>query len=277
METKLIMIEGIPGSGKSSFARRAAAHYAKRGRQTRLYNEGDAHPADLAWNACIPLAEREQTLAPYAVLRPEIDRQTRIEDGYAIIAYTQVQTQDKSFFAAMEGYEVYDRRVPYETFAGLHRKRWQAFGKRAEIEDELTIFECALLQNHVTELLLWHLLDEAAIQKHVRALVDAVASLSPVLVYLSPPDVRQTVVRVAKERVFAGGSWMEGMIEYTERTPYGKAHRLQGLDGVVQCLEARKRIELGIIQALPIYSIVLDNIDNDWEALWTRLEQKLPG
>ncbi len=65
MNTKLILVEGIPGSGKSTFARRIAGHYQALGQTVRLYNEGDYHPADVAWNACIPLAGLEQALAPF--------------------------------------------------------------------------------------------------------------------------------------------------------------------------------------------------------------------
>ena len=86
--------QGIPGSGKTTFAKRIADFYIRRGVPTRLYLEGDSHPADLAWQACIPAEEADMVLAPYGAFREEIDRHTRYSEGYAVVAYTKVQTED---------------------------------------------------------------------------------------------------------------------------------------------------------------------------------------
>lgn len=275
MKTKLIMIEGIPGSGKSTFAKRIADFHTNCGLKTNLYNEGGFHPADLAWNACIPVESINRVLMPYESIRNEIDKNTHIEGDCAIISYTQVKTDDKAFFKEMEAREVYDGRVPFDVFSGLHCKRWSAFGNRAKEKNELTVFECVLLQNHVQELMLIHLADVEIMKTHINALIQTVAELSPVLIYLSQPNVRETIERVAKQRVFEHGNWIDGFIHYIENTPYGKLHGIKGFDGVVQCLEERKHIEIEIIKSLPISSIILENPDYDWDALWKVIESFL--
>lgn len=273
---RLILVEGIPGSGKSTFARRIAEHYTQKGRDTRLYIEGELHPADLAWTACVPADALPALLAPYADLREQIDRHTALEDGYAYIAYTQVRTDNLAFYAAMEPYEVYDGRVPLDTFTRLHMARWRAFGEAAAA-DTLTVFECALLQNHVNELLYYHLADDAQIQAHIRALMDMVLPLSPVLVYLTQPDIGETIARVASKRQSAYGAWIDRVIEFVETSPYGVRHGLRGMDGVVRSMQERRRIELAIIDTLPMECIVLDNPRYDWEAVWQTLQRQLPG
>jgi len=275
MKTKLIMIEGIPGSGKSTFAQRIADLYTKRGLKVNLYNEGGFHPTDLAWNACIPVESLNSVLAPYESFRNEIDKNTHIEDDYAIISYTQVKTDDKAFFKEMEAREVYDNRVPFDVFDELHRKRWSAFGKQAKEKNELTVFECALLQNHVSELMLLRLADIEALKTHVSTLIQTVAELSPILIYLSQPNVRETIGRVAKQRVFENGNWIDGIIHYSENTPYGKLHNIKGFEGAVQIFEERKRMEIEIIKSLPISSIILENPNYDWIALWKETESFL--
>ena len=142
MKTKLIMIEGIPGSGKSTFAGRIADFYISRGLKTNLYNEGGFHPTDLAWNACVPVEFLDNVLAPYKSFIDEINKNIHIEDDYAIISYTQVQTDDNSFFKEMEMYEIYDKRVPLDVFNKLQFKRWSSFGRKSKEKDELTVFEC---------------------------------------------------------------------------------------------------------------------------------------
>lgn len=276
MKNKLILVEGIPGSGKSTFAKRIFDFYTKGGLKTTLYNEGGFHPADLAWNACIPVEILDSVLAPYESFRDEIDKNTHIEDDYAIVSYTQVKTENKAFFKDMESHEVYDNRVPFEVFETLHRKRWSAFCEQAKPKDEITVFECAFLQNHVSELLLLQLADIEAMKQYFNTLIHTVIELSPVMIYLSQPDVKETIQRIASQRVFEHGAWIDGFIHYTENTPYGKLHAIKGFDGVIQSLEKRKSIELEIIKSLPIETIVLENPNYNWEILWKDLEEKLP-
>jgi len=272
MKTKLILVEGIPGSGKSTMAQRIADFYADRGFTANVYREGGFHPADLAWNACIPVERLECVLAPYRSFREEIDQHTHREDDYAIISYTQVKTDHSAFFKDMEAHEVYDHRVPLDVFSALHRKRWSAFCEQAKQKQELTVFECAFLQNHVTELMYIHLIGDEAIKAHCQALLQTVAELSPFLIYLSQPSIRDTIERAAKQR----GDWMEGFIHYAQNSPYGKLHGLTGWDAAIRCLEERKRIELEVIRCLPIRSVLLENPDYDWDALWETLEGQLP-
>ena len=276
MNTKLILVEGIPGSGKSLYAQRIAEFYIHRGFTVNLYNEGGFHPADLAWNACLPIEKSDSILAPYESFRKEIDINTHIEDDYAIISYTQVNTDIQDFFKAMESYEVYDNRVPFEVFNKLHLKRWSEFSQLAKHRDELTVFECAFLQNHVNELMLWNLADFETIKQHLNTLILTVIPISPVLVYLSQSDVGETISRVAKERVFENETWIDGFVHYIENTPYGKLHNVEGLNGIVQFLQKRQSVEMEIIKTLPIQTFVFENYNYDWESLWMEVENKLP-
>lgn len=51
MENKLILVEGIPGAGKTTTARRIKKKIMSEGKNVILYEEGMSHPADMAWNA----------------------------------------------------------------------------------------------------------------------------------------------------------------------------------------------------------------------------------
>src|SRR5659263_135706 len=111
LRTKLIMVEGIPGSGKSTFAHKIADYYRNKDILVNLFNEGQAHPADLAWCACVPLGSLDNLLLKYSGLEGEIRKNMHIEGDYAIIAYTQVKTDNRGFYKELENYEIYDNRV----------------------------------------------------------------------------------------------------------------------------------------------------------------------
>lgn len=275
MNAKLIMVEGIQGSGKSTFAKRIAEWVKAQNIAVNLFVEGQPHPADLAWNACVPLDFLDNLILKYKEIEPEIRKNMRIEGDNALIAYTLVKTDVHDFFKDFEKFEVYDNRVSFDIFCKLHYSRWQTFVKQSAEKDELNIFECAFLQNHVSELMNFQLAGKEDIEKHLKKLISPALCLSPILVYLSPTNVKETIEHVAKERNFLYGRWIDAVITYTENTPYGKLHNLKGLDGVILNIENRKSIELDIIKTLPIKTIILENSNNDWDNIWQTLENYL--
>jgi len=269
--TKLILIEGIPGSGKTVIAGKIAEHYRALGKAVDLYLEGPQHPADLGWTACIPIAQYPALLEKHAPLREEIKRNATLEGGYALVKYMKVDGGDKAFQDEMEAFCVYEGRVPDDTFFEMHCNRWRAFGKSAAKSDTLTIFESALLQMHVNELLFWRDTSEEKLIAHCKRLADMVRPLSPVLIYLSQPDIWQTIQRAAQERVAPGGDWIDYVIAYCENSPFGKQHGIKGFDGAMQFFALRKALEMRILGQLGIPYVVIEDLDYNWDDVWQKI------
>lgn len=273
MDTKLLLIEGIPGSGKSTISKRIHAYLEEKGIRSQLFNEGDLHPADLAWHACVPAGEFADLLAKHPGDREAVMRQTTMEEDYAIVAYTHIDTDNQELRRLLETYEVYDNRVPFERFGELHLQRWERFARSAAAEVGITLFECAFLQNHINELLLFQLADESAILAYMSRLLTTVLALNPVLLYLSQPDVRGTIEKVGDVRVNAQGEkeWLNACIAYIERSPFGKNRGLRGIEGSIAYFEQRKASELALLSKLPLTSYVVKNAERNWEKVWDEI------
>ena len=273
---KLILVEGIPGSGKSTMSRKIT-EYMSAARTTHLYEEGDGHPADLAWCACIPIEHLDSIIKRFPNYEMKIKQHMYIEDGYAVVPYIQFPIEDKSFYQLMESYEVYDNRVGFDTFSKLHLRKWKRFGEQAQRLKELTIFECAFLQNHINELLLFHCMAEDEIEKYLLNLIATVKELEPILIYLNQPSVHETISKVSSVRVNEEGEkvWMERVISYIENSPFGKAHSLSGFEGMVLYFQYRKKLELNIMSKLPIETYIVDNPNYEWTKTWEDIKEIL--
>jgi cytidylate kinase len=86
MKNRLILIEGIPGSGKSTMAGKLKAYLDSKDIPAKVYIEGDLHPADLSWCAYLTLDEYHEILDSYPEHKDSIIRHTLLEGEHAILA-----------------------------------------------------------------------------------------------------------------------------------------------------------------------------------------------
>ena len=147
---KLILIEGIPGSGKTTTAQLVSDYYLSQGKKVALYTEGSLHPVDLAW--CAVMTEDEYLIACeqcIEVMDAIASNTKRLDDKY-VVAYTNIRLpmKDPRIVNLFEPCEVYGGRSGMDTFIDLHRKLWADFFRMDHLEDVI-IFECAYLQNQI--------------------------------------------------------------------------------------------------------------------------------
>ncbi len=278
LQHRLILIEGIPGSGKTTLAERLERWLQDRGEQAVLYREGDAHPADMAWQALLTADEYVRVLDEHPHLADRLATLASPEDGHWVVPYTQLGYEAMgpdliAFFAARE---VYGGKLSLEAFADLHRKRWTRFADRAQADpDRIVLFECSYLQNHVNELLLFHDLGEEEILAYLDALAEPVMPLCPLLLYLDQPDPAETIRRVARSRVSPPGSgrpdWAQLMAAYIENSPYGKSRGIQGFEDGLRFVRDRKQIEMAVWPRLRMDRAILQNPDYDWDAVFASM------
>lgn len=280
MKNRLILVEGIPGSGKTTISKKIKDYLENKGLKVRLFKEGEAHPADMAWTAYVPKAEYEKLLACNKEYAGAIEANTKVEEDYSIVSYMKLglTSNQSELMRYFEKHEVYDGKVSFDIFEKLHFKRWKQFAESAD-ENTIYIFECAYLQNHVNELMGFHHKDTKFILDYMVKLITTVKDLNPKLIYLSQPNIRKTIERVAMERVSFDEErwedWIHFVIKYIENSPYGKENEFKGFAGVIKFLEARKKVEFEIIKKLDIDKAIIDNPNYDWEEVFDKVTREL--
>lgn len=281
--TKLILIEGVPGSGKSTIAKKIAQRYRSRGQYVDLYLEGPGHPVDLGWNACFPIPQYNEFLKTNSRFRSEIERIAVFNGEYVIVPVSEILASDENLFKQWFAFECYTghTRISDDVCLRLLRNRWKKFGEQKMNANTLSIFEAALFQSQMLRLLLWGNRDEQTITSQLKQLAEAVTCLSPVLIYLTQPDVSETIMRAAKERqhhhtgVSFHGNWIDSVIADSEPSPFWKNNHLSGMEGVLAYFTIRKQMELISIAQLPITCKIIEIIDYNWADAWVQIDMFL--
>lgn len=273
---KLIIFEGIPGSGKTTLSKKTA-EYLSKDHPVRSFSEGNMHPADLSWLACVPESEYRELLSKYPQYENEMEKYSVAEHGYKIIEFYNFRIDDKELFKILESYEIYGGRADFETFKDIHINRWSDFSTKAASVKNISVFECVFLQNHVNELLMFYGKNKDEINKYLKDLISTVSDLEPLIIYLEQDNVRRTTEKVSLERVDQKGEkvWMERVIDYICNSPFGKNKGLYGFEGMIEYLKIRQDIELEVLRELPVKSIVINNKNSDWNYIWDKVTQEL--
>lgn len=274
MTTQLIMIEGIPGSGKTTIARFVKTILDGNNLKSSLYNEGDLnHPADFESVACLTDTEYNHLISKYD---KELFDKFLIKKGNDnFISYGKMKREvpnviDDKIFEAVSKYDIYN--LPLEQYSKLCKEKWQSFASKAQETDVISVFECCFLQNPLTLMLARHNADKSYIKNYINELVEIIKNLNPLLIFLFQDDVKKTFDRVIPERP---KEWLDFVIEYITKQEYGKANNINGFEGMVKFYEVLRSFELDIFKTIEFKKLFVDISDLNWDRIRQDIESFL--
>ena len=265
--TKLILLEGIPGSGKSTAAAYLQNILETAGLPVRFWREGDFdNPADFEGIACLNTSQYRKLIAHHSGLARLLEEQLTVRGDDHLIKYRKLQSLypkqiPSRLIVELSGYDVYDG-LPMQDYCRLALQCWQDFQASAARSDEITILECCFLQNPLTVMLARHNADPDWAREQVRNISRIVEPLMPLVLYLKPREVRTALLHACEQRP---REWADFVTWYLTGQAYGQAHHLQGYEGVIQFYEMRQALEMDLLHGLPTRSLVIEHTGTEWD------------
>ncbi|MFD2043397.1 hypothetical protein ACFSTA_03305 [Ornithinibacillus salinisoli] len=276
MNTKLIIVEGLPGFGKTTTANLIHDIFTENNINTELFLEGNLdHPTDYDGVSCFNEKEFECLLSASGELKGVfIDSVVKRDDDY-LLPYLKIKNEYGSkfpdqLFNTIFKNDIYE--LPLEKNIELITNNWEVFAEKANYENKTYIFECCFIQNPVTVgMVKWGKQKEVVIDYVVR-LAKIIECLNPVLFYVEQDDLEYSFKKACKERPI---EWSSGFIEYYTNQGYGKEKGYEGLDGTLKVLEARRAFEEEIFDMLTMKKEKVNNSHFETEKYKSRLNEKL--
>lgn len=272
----VFFIEGLPGSGKTTFSKRLEKILKEEDFTVQHFGEGMHNPLDLAWIAILRRDEYFDVLSRYPHYSEGIRANTvkHGEDYHLAFLWIEDAAFDSKFKREMETHEIY-RTKSVETFLEVHRKRFESFAR--SIDDQtIYVFDCALLQNHLNETMLKYELDEQASFDYFRRLTKPLETLNATILYTKEADVEGTLKRISSERDVAPVGeeiWIDMVAGYVQSQAASKTHDYIGRDGVLRFFTARQERALKVLEALNLDASFFTLENGDYESVFKQLNR----
>ncbi|GGG09594.1 hypothetical protein GCM10010912_62580 [Paenibacillus albidus] len=280
MRPKLVLIEGLPGFGKTTTAQLVHEIITEMNINSQLFLEGDLeHPADYDGVACFEKNEFDELLRTHEQFSDLLRTYIIKEGNKYILHYRKIITGNKLIFPdelmrAIVKKDIYE--LPLDQNRELITKRWEKFTGSASNGTDLFIFDCCFIQNPVTIGMIKYNAAKEEVLSYVNELAAIVERLNPLLLYVDKDDLELSFRKAVKERP---EEWSKGFIEYYTNQGYGKEQGYKGLEGTLQVLKARRMLEEEILNGIKITKQKVNNspahIDNYKQLLWGILSEYL--
>jgi deoxyadenosine/deoxycytidine kinase len=278
MNTKLILIEGLPGSGKTTVAELVHQLLKRQGLNVHLFVEGNLdHPADFDGVAFYDENEYERLLKEFPDYQQMLRNNVVMKGNGCFIPYVKMNDKygeqiSDQLFNEVFTHDIYE--LSFEKNVDLITERWKEFGNKATHENKLYVFECCFIQNPLTIGLVKYNRSPEEVARYVSGLAEAVKDLNPLLIYVDQSNLEFSLKKAIDERPEA---WSEGFVDYYTKQDYGKSQNLCGVNGTIRVLEAMKLAGKRIYDTLDIEKVWFDNSQFDLNKSRIILRDELEG
>jgi len=276
LKHKLIIIEGIPGVGKTTTASFIKECLDKRNIRSNLYKEGDLnHPADYESVACLNKLEYLNLKSNFRKYEDILNKYVKMKNEDFFFHYRKMNNDcnfclSKELLKELATYDVYN--LPIEKYSRLCKEKWLGFAKESKTKDLINIFECCFLQNPLTTLLAYHNASRTYIKEYIKMLTEIIQELNPILILLHQENVKATFDKVKKERP---KEWLDFVIKYVTTQAYGKEKQLEGYVGLIDFYTVLSKLELKIFKSLELEKLIIKNPELNWHDNYNKISNFL--
>ncbi|MED2864805.1 hypothetical protein P4263_04095 [Bacillus thuringiensis] len=276
MNTKLIIVEGLPGFGKSTTAKLINEILSQNKIEVELFLEGNLnHPADYDGVSCFNKFEFNRLLSNSGDFKEVLLKKVLKKGSNYLLPYRKMKNEfgdqfsDELFNVILKN-DIYE--LPFDKNVELIADKWNDFAEIALEDNKVYIFECCFIQNPLTIGMIKYGEQKEKMINYVMKVAKIIENLNPMLLYVEQDNLEFSFRKALKERT---PEWSTGIIDYYTNQGYGKEHNHSGVEGAIKVLEARRNLELEIFDMLKMEKEKINNTKYEIDSYRSMLKDKL--
>ncbi|AIE79859.1 hypothetical protein ABE222_22810 [Bacillus tropicus] len=276
MNAKLIIVEGLPGFGKSTTAKLINEILSQNKIEVELFLEGNLnHPADYDGVSCFNKFEFDRLVSNSGDFKEVLLKRVLKKGSNYLLPYRKIKNEFGDQFSDelcndISRNDIYE--LPFDKNVELIADKWNDFAEIALEDNKVYIFECCFIQNPLTIGMIKYGEQKEKIINYVMKVAKIIENLNPMLFYVEQDDLEFSFRKALKER---NPEWSTGIVEYYTNQGYGKEHNHSGIEGAIKVLEARRNLELEIFDMLKMKKEKINNTKYEIDSYRSMLKDKL--
>ena len=276
MNTKLIIVEGLPGFGKSTTAKLINEILSQNKIEVELFLEGNLnHPADYDGVSYFNKFEFDRLVSNSGDFKEVLLKRVLKKGSNYLLPYRKIKNEFGDQFSDelcndISRNDIYE--LPFDKNVELIADKWNDFAEIALEDNKVYIFECCFIQNPLTIGMIKYGEQKEKIINYVMKVAKIIENLNPMLFYVEQDDLEFSFRKALKER---NPEWSTGIVDYYTNQGYGKEHNHSGVEGAIKVLEARRNLELEIFDMLKMKKEKINNTKYEIDSYRSMLKDKL--
>lgn len=262
--TKLILLEGLPGTGKSTKCHFLSMQLGREGKPARWMHEvARPHPVLFFDEASLTHAEYHSFLQEYPQCEPILKRMAVFRKETVGIDLLELEWNalhkiGERAIQTLRQYDVWN--FPLEKYADVATEKWSYFAQNALQGDAIYILDSSIFQYQIFTYLLKN--EQRQLEWFIPRLMEILAPLNPNLIYLYRQNARDTISFLEKLR---GTQAMQNTWERDKAHPY-YSDKPQGVEGNKRFLMDYAAIAQQLFDRVGCRKTAIEISKEDWGA-----------
>ena len=220
MKNRLILLEGLPGTGKSTNSFNLYEQLLLNGKKADwLHEVSQPHPVLFFTESCMTKEEYSNFKTKYPEIAELLDEEAEIRKTTVGIDQDEISrkcrgAQSQAWYQELLQYDAFPDRLDRYELQAL--EKWDSFVKKASEEDTVYILDSSIFQYQIFTYLL-----KAAPYERLKAFICKIAelikTLNPLLIYLYRENTEDTIAFMKERR---GEQNLESTWERDKGAPY---------------------------------------------------------
>lgn len=231
IDTKLILLEGLPSTGKSTNSSFILSQLNYNGIPARWIHEvARPHPTLYFYEACLDYKEYNLLIEKYPEIRSILEstavlREKTVGLDLLELEWNYLADIGDEVFNEIKQHDVWNFSL--ERYMEVALEKWEHFVKQAMLEsDRVNLLDSSIFQYQIFSFLLKNMPYES-LEEFIQKLFTIISPLKPVLIYLCRERTEDTVAYLEMER---GCEFMEDIWKRDQHEPYYE-NRPKGAQG----------------------------------------------
>jgi hypothetical protein len=270
VQSKLIFMEGLPSTGKSTNSGILLSQLIRNGKNARWIHEvARPHPTQFFYEACLEEYDYRRLLENYPSSETLLNqlytkRKNTIVFDLLELEWNYSHLLDSEVMEEIKRYDVWNFSI--EQYIEVSLGKWQHFVEAQLQKDEIIILDSSLFQFQIYTLILANA-TFSELETFINQIYKIVAPLNPSLVYLYRENTEETIDYLIRDR---GISFLERIWERDKEQHYYQ-NRPAGSEGYKMFLRDYAKYAKLLFDSSPLLKLAIEISHGNWSEYENKL------